>query len=1467
MQELVREYLGELRGKQKKRRRVGIIVAAFAVIIVGGVIWGLIQSGIAMTGEPKCGVEEHAHSDVCYTSTLVCGQEESTGHQHTDACFETQSTLVCGLEESEASEESEGHVHGEECYTAEQVLICGQEESMGHTHTDECSENQQTCGKEEHTHDDFCYIDTNADVEDASSWYALYQNVEWKDAWGEDLVTAAKAQVGYKESTKNYMVAEDGSHKGYTRYGQFAGDVYADWDAPFVNFCMHYAGMEAPDLFPGEKVTAEWYDKFIKTSETNQNYITAPEGYEPKAGDIVFFNKDGEETAFQMGIVSSYNNEKYELEVIEGNSGNEVKENKYNAGDEHIASYLMVSELEKVCKDNGEEQTPAEEGTTEEPEVPADEAVTEEAAEETIEQAKPSAYEEKYEDDIIVIHVSAAEGVVPEGAELSVTPIEQKKVTREMSEEEAAEVEKVNEQYELTNQKLLEESEKKQETLEGFLAYDICFIVDGEETEPSGDVKVTMDFKEAVKPEGVSENATVAVNHLKEDEDAADGVVVEDLTRKDDTTIATAETDTSVEKVELVAESFSTFAILWIYGDQDNENKYTPQMQIEYVNSEGTPIAYEGNINISIEKETVVDLRKEVPNLIKIEEDYYKRVDIRVVDRRTEESNSVVKVSAQSGDNWFAQAVFYDSDEKPYEYLPIDILDGNIILRVVYNKSDGIEIVDDIVQSGNIKVEGGESVINQPLYQGKAFGYVWYKQINGASYEKVQTIVYENKMANISDSGKSLNVALDKGALNSEQKSVNYKVELQIYDDSGEVIYSVESDPFSIMYYSEVQNGGFERPALEADINKFRWISEDEVDGWKTTAGNHEIEIVCPTPENNYVNSNYGENVIPPAEGAQFAEINGHQFHGALYQDVLTIKDIPLNYYFSHRARKNAGTTRGINKIYVVIMPTRVAQAGVSGGVGEIDTREEVLKVKDDPEKYDAYVELFTSGTSWVDYQDEYIPTDSLTRFFFVSAEEKDPTMGNYLDNVWFGQEIPVPSSNKFNLRIEKNVANLDYETFSKLKSELEFNIEVKDSNGTFVKDSTGTNALLTGKAVTLKAESMTWIPNSDGTYTGIYDYKNNEITGTYEISVTENKKELDGYTVTETSKHTVTSLGGASVEDIGSTDISVSSKQAVEVAFTNSYEVDDIEPDKVKDIIFTKIWDDFEDEYKKRPETLQIKLAGSINGKALTDDQLAALKVDVESLTQTITGKSDWSYRWENIPVYYGKEKAVINWSVEEILTDEVASSYTQKPAGKSEKSVSLLNNRDSYTEGEESEELSIINALDDDLLRDWRMVKHSSSSREKTLEGAEFELEESRQSLLEVEKTNIIAVGKSDAEGNIKWEPTDSSKKWETVKKELNGEYVIRETKAPAGYSLSNTVWEIEFVNGIPNISRNQNNIDKDKTDGKIVFYIGNTALYALPDAGGSGIYWYMFSGILLMAGAALITYKKRCREVLRS
>ena len=62
MQKLVREYLNELGRKQKKRRQFTVVAVLFAVLVVGSVIWGLAKVGIATTGEPRCGREEHQHT-------------------------------------------------------------------------------------------------------------------------------------------------------------------------------------------------------------------------------------------------------------------------------------------------------------------------------------------------------------------------------------------------------------------------------------------------------------------------------------------------------------------------------------------------------------------------------------------------------------------------------------------------------------------------------------------------------------------------------------------------------------------------------------------------------------------------------------------------------------------------------------------------------------------------------------------------------------------------------------------------------------------------------------------------------------------------------------------------------------------------------------------------------------------------------------------------------------------------------------------------------------------------------------------------------------------------------------------------------------------------------------------------------------------------------------------------------------
>lgn len=215
-------------------------------------------------------------------------------------------------------------------------------------------------------------------------------------------------------------------------------------------------------------------------------------------------------------------------------------------------------------------------------------AETKEASEEQGGEEKrvSPAFQETYEDNQIQINVTAKEGIIPEGAKLSVTPIVKKEVKDSMSEEEKANVQKVNAQYDLTEKKLSEDSEDNKNTMEGFLAYDISFLVDGQEVEPNGDVKVVMNFKEAIAPEGVSENAEVSIKHLKEDTNVEDGVVVEDM--GDKSNIQTTE-KAEVEKVEFTAESFSVFTIGWTYGGETSK-QWT--FRAEAVDDTGDELGY-----------------------------------------------------------------------------------------------------------------------------------------------------------------------------------------------------------------------------------------------------------------------------------------------------------------------------------------------------------------------------------------------------------------------------------------------------------------------------------------------------------------------------------------------------------------------------------------------------------------------------------------------------------------------------------------------------------------------------------------------------------------------------------------------------------------------------------------------------------------------------------------------------------
>lgn len=370
--------------QNRKHKRWQKAVSILACIVVFCTVYALILPALTAEGTPHCGIEEHTHTDECYENRLICGKEEGEGaHTHTDECYTQEQTLICGLEEGEGAhthteecydeegnlicglEENEGHQHTEECYQTENVLTCDQEESEGHQHTAECYEQVLACGKEEHAHSLACYSDPNADVEDADTWQNSVSSVSLTGNWGSDLAAIAQTQIGYRESTSNYNVAEDGATmNGYTRYGAWAGDPYRDnWSAQFTDFCLSYAGIPSSAM--------------VQPSDCWEWAPVSKEGYTPNTGDLIILDGNQDGTPDHAGIVLNANDT--QVTTVIGDSDKEVKQNTYNLDNAIIVGYVTMPRNPNF--DYGDEEPAVDDADAPEPDNNIEETSTAEPEE------------------------------------------------------------------------------------------------------------------------------------------------------------------------------------------------------------------------------------------------------------------------------------------------------------------------------------------------------------------------------------------------------------------------------------------------------------------------------------------------------------------------------------------------------------------------------------------------------------------------------------------------------------------------------------------------------------------------------------------------------------------------------------------------------------------------------------------------------------------------------------------------------------------------------------------------------------------------------------------------------------------------------------------------------------------------------------------------------------------------------
>ena len=813
-----------------------------------------------------------------------------------------------------------------------------------------------------------------------------------------------------------------------------------------------------------------------------------------------------------------------------------------------------------------------------------------------------------------------------------------------MSDKEKEEVKAMNDQYDHTEKKLQEKAKDEPYDIAGFLAYDITFVdANRNKLEPNGDVKVSMEYKQAEIPEEAKKVLTenddstldVTVMHLEEDEQGEVKEVVDMVADENKTAEVETTSAMKVKKAEFVTDSFSVFTLTW----NKNSSRY---MNLHLVDENGNEIgATVDNLDIT----TATALKDIAPQIGGYE--YQKAVlgslGGKEIYALKVENYYWMYSTPDNKDGW-SYTYYYQNNTKD--------------VYLIYQKNAvGLYIVNDVVDTGKLKAEyTAEDGSTTTMVSTK-----WYRSDSrDGTYTEVEKINYQGGKTNLSTDGRELYPAFDNGARKW------YKVKATLSDGT-----EAEAGPVQVAYYNELKNGSFEKPVVNSGYNS-QWSNDYYAQNngvWQTTGTNNgrDIEIVLQGASGGQSayswNSNWNNAAV---DGKQFAELNC-EAAGALYQDVLTMEGTPLNYWLSHRARGSYQSADSeYDTMFLVIMPTKAAQALITQSDLEnylSNTLGVNCDAKDtsvnDTIVYNAngvlVVRITSDDQNWNNLSKTlaYTPTSSLTRFFFMSGKTASgsDTVGNFLDRVGFSQELPPVSDDEFSLQIEKKFKGLGNEDITTVKNNIQFEITAK-KDGKDLSESDITK--LFGKRI-ISGSEMTQL--ADGSL--VYTIANQKIGANdkYEVTVTEKNADINGYKLETTAQTKVSNGKEDSSSTNGSVIAELKGKTTATVTFTNSYEAANY-----KKVNFKKVWDDNNNKFGTRPKTLDVTLHASI---VVADKNGGTTEIALGELTQTATLNPDnnWACSWD-VPVYYeyNEVKVKIKYNVTE---GEINSDYVyQSPS-----------------------------------------------------------------------------------------------------------------------------------------------------------------------------------------------------------
>ena len=1053
-------------------------------------------------------------------------------------------------------------------------------------------------------------------------------------------------------------------------------------------------------------------------------------------------------------------------------------------------------------------------------------AETTETEVETETETEVVAQQLEYEDDQVKVHVTASEeGIIPDHASLKVVPLVKQEVTNEMTDEQKQEVEAINKKYDEAEQKLIEKADSEAFDIAGFLAYDIGFVdADGNEVEPNGDVKVTMEYKKAQAPEGieVSEDTELTVMHLEEDKNGEVKQVV-DLADDNVTNGAVEKLQTNeenkLEKVEFVSDSFSTFTVTW--------TNTTISLSIHYVDENGTEI--QGN-------QTVPEDFKNYNESVTFA-DYAGTISgyeysSAHLDSATGETVTSAQGSRKSNDyDFWVSYTYYLSiknGSNEVERLSSGYYGARTAdIYLVYNKINETETPDT-----PDKPSDTGSKLSHEKYIKKNADNTYDITLNasgsvGTEYNKakldilfiVDTSESMNNDDRIPETKKAINALTAVFDSNNMKNKVDVRYKMVTFATGASLATTNWVD--STVLGNAVKN-----------LNYVRYGGTNYDQGLSTGAnalstgartGARKIVIFLTDGEPTFYgrpryHSDWGQTANGRGSSTSRATLDaaitsaGKIKCDDFYAVGISLKDDIVIYtydntYYNDR-EQNTKTGEGI-------LGEIKDATGASGG--------KVINLKKPSDLSDEFeaiagetIKFACTNVMITDKLSKYVATTENSRLQVMVAKRVD---GQYTQRF------------KAEYELEKggNIVLKDKDGKDKVIATASYDKDAKTATLDFVDD------------YELEEDYYYYITitNVEPSQEAYDEYLKNGYTQKGYIGDTPTDGSDNGYYATDGIK-----LEGGPISS-GQTGFKSNEEAKVEYTWKKTPKTEDYKDpvikleDHVQHITVEKKWSGVTDVDNNVVLAQLVKVSQDEAGNTIETP------VDGKIIELTKDNSFKGSFTVRNASEYVVRE-------LKPDANGEIIYKDNRYSIAADEDTITFdnINYKVSYSVDAANRKVTITNTKASEKIR----IIKTGTDTQLLLQGAEFTLKDS--------EGNTITVGT-----NIQGDKYVSDGNGLVLEGEIGvGTYTLTEIKAPTGYVIlpSGITITVDINNVTVSGAEDKVTCVKDR-DGVYVITVKNEVVYNLPNSGGSGIYWFSICGMLLMMAAAWIIYKNKCREVL--